>query len=493
MTTLSVSRKQLEEGIKLDTSGPHRLVLRSQSEPTFVIDGAVFAFDSSFPGPGVLRYLEHAQALLARHEGARVMAFGHTDVRGTLSYNKGLSDRRAKAVLALLQRDAKGLDSIAQQEEWGVAQYQAMLRALGCNPGAIDGIDGPMTAEALRGFQSEYNANLYHQSPKPARLHADLVVDGKLGDKSKAALRDAYAASSPSTIPSARFNEPAFAGCSELNPVSEQDTDNRRVTLSLIRPTGPKTEEFPCKEGQISACPVDREQGLRCPFYRTHFGQSGVAPVARFFDFQWLKEQGNAAHLSALTSLPDGAAVTFRVFRWKGPITDPMPSSQTHSALPEDLGSELDSIPGEIRGGVAFARWLPPPDFDPFAHSDWLVDHDLELAAFDDDESAAAVAGEDLLQAPASEPPVFLVETADSWAFSLPPRHNLDRLRLVEASEGSGLAVGYDFGLVPWKASGGRLEPTQGLAADVGVLSVLMVQHEVTPLTNEDTTAAATA
>jgi hypothetical protein len=485
MAARFVSRKQLKEGIKLLAGEPHELTLTSDSQPSFLVDGAVFAFDSAFPAAGTFQFLEIAQAEFTRRTESRLVVFGHTDVVASLAFNKNLSDQRAKATLALIKRDVKLLEEVSAKDKWDTSQYQAMLRALGCNPGAIDGSLGPMTEAAVRGFQEEYNEDVYHQGDAPKRANPNLAIDGKLGPKTEAALRDAYVARSPVRVTAAQLNKPAFAGCSELNPISTEDAVNRRLALALVRPNGPKTEDFPCREGDISACPVDRDSGIRCPFYRENFADSRQVNVLPFFDFRWLRESSGTVHLSALTTLPDGTSVRFSVLRWQLAITNPMPNSRDTKEKPSDPGSAVATLIGQVRGGVAFTRWEPPSDFDPFDHSTWLVDHDLQIDDVDDVEDES-ITPEQLLAAQGATPPVFLVEADEQrWAFSFPPGQNLDEIRITNETDGTGMAIGFDMGLVPWESSGGRAKPSVTLPGNVAVLSLLMASRQVSPEPSE--------
>jgi hypothetical protein len=487
---MKVTLEQLQSGLSVDALARHSFQLGFEKSPSVLIEGALFAFDSAFPAPGMLLHLAQIQRELEQRPAARIVVFGHTDVKGTEDYNKKLSDRRAKAVLALLKRELALFDAVAQQEDWGTGQYQAMLRALGCNPGAIDGTDGPMTQGALRGFQGEYNRNVYHGAEgSPVRSHPDLAVDGVLGPKSKAAIRDAYVAHSPCRLDAARFNAPAFAGCSEFIPIAENDEDNRRVAVALIEGAEPRAEDFPCKQGDIGACPVDRKQPMRCKFHRRHFTGVQRVKTRPFFDFKWLREKSGHVHLSALTSVPDDTPARFVIFRWESEMPGEMPSSESGGTPPEP-GAKIEEVEGEIRGGVAFARWLPPEDFDPFHFPGWLLDHDVDLEIFQgDDPDGGAVSGEDLIARLAAHPPVFRVEASDKWGFSFPPSHELNDVRIVREDEGPGVAIGYDFGLVAWHATGGKPVPEHALPEDVPVLAMLMATRDVTPEEEEPVTA----
>jgi hypothetical protein len=157
MAERKVTLKELRQGIELVTGETHDLILQTVRHPSLLVEGSVFAFDSAFPGAGVFLHLERVQDNLADQPDARITVFGHADVKGSESYNKKLSDKRAKSVLAMIKRDVGLFDAIANEEDWGTGEYQVMLRALGCNPGAIDGIVGEMTKAAVRGFQRGYN------------------------------------------------------------------------------------------------------------------------------------------------------------------------------------------------------------------------------------------------------------------------------------------------------------------------------------------------
>lgn len=494
MAEREVTMKELLAGVKLPAGEEYTLIVKMGRHKTLLVEGSVFAFDSAFPAAGILLHLKGVQEEIDAQSDARIMVFGHTDVTGSEDYNKKLSDKRAKAALAMIKRDLNLLDAVAADEDWGTQHYQVMLRVLGCNPGAIDGVAGDMTKAAVRGFQRGYNANVYHEGPDSLpRAHGDLTVDGVLGPKTKAALRDAYVANSPCRLDDSRLNDPSFAGCSELNPISDKDEENRRVMVAFIGDDGPDRSEYPCEEGNIGACPKDSKNKMRCPFYRAHFPEHDELDEAPFFDFRWLREKSGAAHLSALTTLPDGPA-RFTIYRYQSEITDPMANSVDSDAKPAAPGDELGVVAGEIRGGVAYARWTPPEGFDPFDYLDWLVDHDHDLDLMEGDEpSGGAVDSQSLIDAKGMHPPVFMVESGEHWGFSFPPSEDLDNIRITQESTGPGVAVGYDAGLVAWQAIDGKTAPTSSLPADVGILALLMASREVTPEDGEAGAGEATA
>ena len=458
--------------------------IQPYAERTPLIGG--FELDSSFPEPGMLYLLEGAVRAADSRKDAKVVVLGHTDLSGTLAHNKKLSDRRAKSVLSLLTRNLSMFDEIAEEEDWGTMQYQAMLRGVGNNPGPIDGKPGRLTDAAVDSFQEEYNEGMFHSADDaPARAYGKLDVDGKLGPKTKAALRDAYVAQAPE-VKESRFSGPRFVGCSELNPLEGKAGKSRRVELALIDDGKPQSEDFPCVEGDISACRIDRSSGVRCKFYRQHFTELGEDIKGRpFFDFQWLEEKKKKYSLSALTTLPDGTTAKFTIYRWEDELPDEMPNSKTAGGAPPRPGKVVGQTSGTIRGGVAYARWSGTDDFDPFDVFDWFVDHELDL---EPQEDAPTIDDAEALQSTA--PPVFLVEANGEWGFSLPPSRRLDRVRVKDHPEGEGIAVAWDGGLVPWKVKGDGMSPEGDAPNDIGVTAVAMQEHEVEPDEGASTTVA---
>ncbi len=82
-----------------------------------------FAFDSAALPPEAARQLDQLAAALVseRLEAGRFRIAGHTDSRGTASYNQALSERRAASVKRyLIERhgiDASRLDTVGWGEE----------------------------------------------------------------------------------------------------------------------------------------------------------------------------------------------------------------------------------------------------------------------------------------------------------------------------------------------------------------------------------------
>lgn len=459
------SRNEFKDKLAIRGGAVHKLQLRpyDANNPAIPITAAVFAFDSSFPGPGIFLHLSLINDLARKSPEKMLMVFGHTDKVGKEVYNKGLSDRRAKAVLSLLTQDLELFDKIAKEEDWDLRAYQAMLRGIGCNPGAIDGVDGPMTQAAIRAFQTEYNEGFYHGSRSKLAIAEGIAVDGKLTSATKAAVRDAYLAVAPSKIPSSRFLQTPFAGCSEFNPISDKNELNRRAVVAFVGPDSPVAKEIPCRPGDISACWLDDKGKMRCKFYRRGIQEEKKEPeIPRFFDFQWLKEESGEAHLSALTYIPDGTPAKFSIYKCDKPLPMPPPNSTGGGTKPS-FKKQLATVDGKISGGVCYARWKPPKDYDPFDYDCWLVDLDLDVEIFSDsdeeelkDDDPASVVS--LFDNEAIEPPVFCIDAGGHWGFSSHPGKLLNRVRFVNEPKAAGIAIRSDGGILNFEARDGKVD-----------------------------------
>jgi hypothetical protein len=192
-----------------------------------------FDFDASFVRPEAAVEMAALAALRQAHAGAPLSIFGHADPVGEDDYNKTLSGRRAMAVYALLVRDVDKWESLYSQsfggDKWGARAIQMMVRAMGFDPGVIDGVVGGHTKEAIKGYQQSKG----------------LAVDGDAGKDTRKALFGDYmdaicrdAGGQPFKLdPKADFlaqgADPKLRGdvqgCSEFNlvVVFSQDEDER--------------------------------------------------------------------------------------------------------------------------------------------------------------------------------------------------------------------------------------------------------------------------
>jgi hypothetical protein len=121
-----------------------------------------FDFDSSVPASPSREGFRKFGALVRRHPGAPVALFGHADPDGDETYNKHLSERRARAIKAVLRRDVAEWESLYQHrggatgDVWGLRSVQLMLTALGDYTGELDGLNGPVTRAAIEAFQAAH-------------------------------------------------------------------------------------------------------------------------------------------------------------------------------------------------------------------------------------------------------------------------------------------------------------------------------------------------
>jgi hypothetical protein len=231
-----------------------------------------FDFDSSFVRPEAAAEMSDLASLRQAHAGAPASIFGHADPTGDDDYNKTLSGRRAKAVYALLVRDVAAWEQLYSNkfggDDWGARSIQMMVRAVGFDPGVIDGRIGGHTKAAVKDYQAS---------------KGDLAVDGDAGPKTRKALFADYmdticrdASGQPFQLdPAADFlaygADPDLRGdvqgCGEFNPVlvfsrdedqrfsksdskverNAENLPNRRVLIFLFPPGAKiKLGNWPC-------------------------------------------------------------------------------------------------------------------------------------------------------------------------------------------------------------------------------------------------------
>ncbi|MBV1862521.1 MAG: OmpA family protein [Nannocystaceae bacterium] len=366
--------------------------------------------------------------------------YGHTDSTGDEGGNKGLSERRAEAMRAILVGDVDAFVTLGEAEQWGHVEQQVMLRTLQCDPGPIDGEPGPLMDRAVADFQADYVAGAFHAHVGPEPKQPGLLVDGELGPKTNRALLGALVGGCSPQIPPEQMHptHPAV-GCSEFNQITEPSNAlNRRVSLVVHEQLPAYYDAAPCREGDHAACPFDGRARSGCLWYREHV-QDPVAQdfVHHHYDLRWLPLPNGGVLLSALTTLNEVDEVTFQVCR-AGDVSGP---EDIHEG---NLASSIsEPMLGLVRSGVAQVVWVPDVKeggFDPFDADAWYVHVDLETAARD----PAAV----WRKGPRLRPPVFTVSGGGTKALSKPPGQDPHRIR-VETDEGdpfdaSLTAVGVD-------------------------------------------------
>lgn len=339
--------------LSLDTGREHRVVLvRPDRVEAVGVEGVGFAEGSAFPLPGTLAafwssrprrapFTHHAE-LAAAWGASHYQVYGHCDANEGDA--KSLSERRAQVGAALLLRDVALFQSLAKEEEWGVAEAQSMLRTLACDPGPVDGKAERLTLDGLRLFTTRYNRGVFHRETgdRPPELNEPTELSSEHED----ALREAFVLVHGARLADRRLLETnPQHGCGAFNaPGPAEDTTPIEATRSrrLTVLGHPRVPEFignaPCQVGDAAACAIVDTERQRCMWFREHVQQPVVANVS-LFDGRWLWLGEDRYVLSALTTANDGEPVTFEV---------------------DDAGADSVApvvLEGVVRGGVASVVW----------------------------------------------------------------------------------------------------------------------------------------
>jgi hypothetical protein len=403
----------------------YRLVLEPPPKhPTLSYASPLFASESALPTHAIGDLGTRAQETADQNPDARFGIFGHTDSSDDADANKKLADRRAQAVFGILTGDWDLFLSAVEQDDLDLAAHQMMLRVLGCNPTAIDGEPGDQTSLAVDAFRRAYNANTWHDEGR-ARAYGDLAAGDALDAPTKQALLDAYHAELSFKLSPSRFIGPKHMGCGEFNPLTDEDRDNRRVTLAIYGDDAPSDADFPCKHGDAGACQIDSGGRFTCKFYRERLRDEDVEhELTPFWDFDWLKTLSGKAHLSALTHLPDTDDAMFSVRVVEG---GRQPRDDTGSGAPPSYGVTVATLPGLIRNGVAYALWSHDTNYAPFDQRRWF------RVPGETDDARPWLAP--------YRPPVFVVASQGHWGVSEGPGLRLSRAREQGDSERPRLIV----------------------------------------------------
>lgn len=454
----------------------NRVVIKRPTKvPAIPVGIGGFARDSSFPTPVSLALLiaPTLRNLFDSDAQPIYQVYGHASRDGREAHNKGLSDRRAKVMRALLVADTDSFIEIAEEDDWGTSEQQVMLRVLHCDPGPVDGETGPLTRVAVTDFQEDYNDGIFHRHLDAEPRDSALAVDGVLGPKTNKALLDAFVhACSPGIDATQLHPTHPEVGCSEFNGLPDEPPDsvrNRRASLVIHEELPPFHDAAPCTQGDHAVCPVDDAQPQRCLWYRAHVDDSADQRPHLHSDLRWLPLADGRVLLSALTTLPDGKVAVIQVHRSK-PISGP--DDIAEGVLDNALSEPIDAT---ARMGVIHAVW-DPDGFDPFDSDAWYTPFTI-----DELEANPALPFE---RTNNLRPPLFTVRGGGATAVSEPPGQQLHRIRFTHedgrpANEGQ-TAWGVDnYGRVIQVDLAGRRPDTRDRALDesVRVVRIEPFQH----------------
>lgn len=411
------------ESIAVERGFDHRIVVQRAT----LVDAAPltlggFPEGSSFPTPSILApllalALGDAFDALVRGLGIgrdgghrRLQVFGHAEHTGDPVAGKALADRRAQLFVAMLRADVDTVRSIRDIEGWALREDQAMLRVLRCDPGAIDGEWGDVTAHAVAMFRREYRAGVFHRHRTDGPHDPGLADGDALDAATRDALIEAFVVACSPALDDSRLVPMAAVGCSELNPLGPTSSSlDRRLSILSHADLPAHHDRQPCRTGDVEACPIDARHGhLQCQWYRTHVRDPlPEQALHRHLDARWMLLPNGKILLSALTTVPDDGVVTFQIFR-----TAPVAGVEeiVDDVLVDALCEPKVAL---VRHGIAQLVWDPPADFSLDDVDAWL-------------EPIPARAARGAIQR--ARVPVFLVEGGGARLVSGPPGDDLGRV-----------------------------------------------------------------
>ena len=118
-----------EDHVKVPSGRLHRFMLSPSSE-CCELSGPHFDFDRTFIRPEGMAALGQIAETMRGKTGKKGAIFGHTDTVGDETYNKKLSEQRARVVLAAMTHDPAPWEERYQAEHWGTRSVQVMLNAV---------------------------------------------------------------------------------------------------------------------------------------------------------------------------------------------------------------------------------------------------------------------------------------------------------------------------------------------------------------------------
>jgi outer membrane protein OmpA-like peptidoglycan-associated protein len=291
---------------------------------------------------GLIESLATALKFAADNTGKEVVIFGHTDTSGDPAYNYDLSKWRAQAVKALLDNDKQTWGDLAAPQAT-VENIQTFLTALTkrygwqCNPGPIDGKEGPKTNSGREAFQRQFNE----------KHGGCLTVDGIFGEQSWGAMftvvsklleqrfgQLANGSQMPKLTYASKCN--GIYPCGESFPIDQAEKDNyrsrqnRRVEIVFFdKGKCPELLEPPKKTE-----PVKKKE---CPVYDTARVGKKVIPAATNDQSITLKIK-----MPHLANLPDDV---FKLCDSSGKCLGQAPLSDAEKSATDEYELLIPGIP----------------------------------------------------------------------------------------------------------------------------------------------------
>ena len=229
------------------------------------IAGTCFAFGRSFPRSDALQALAAIAQALSNDDGRKGMIFGHTDISGSEALDKELSERRARAIYALLTHDSAAweelysgsADGSSWKEKWDLEELQHILTSLGVTDDggatpAENGLLDDATKQAIRRFE----ARNYPDCPAE---QASLPASDTLDAAGRKELFLAYAKRvSRKPVNATRISNvgsETFMGCGEYNPLglTVHDAESRRAVVFVYDPAA-EPQSLPCQLRSVAPC-----------------------------------------------------------------------------------------------------------------------------------------------------------------------------------------------------------------------------------------------
>ncbi len=247
----------------------------------------------------------------------KLAVFGHADAVGAEAENKKLSERRGRALVALLCKDADGYAAIDKEEKWGIWSAQDLLKYLGYDL-PCDGQDGPKTQTAIKAYQKKKGMKESGMACNETRKHL---------------YTDYFADCNGAEITAKDFDDVGgnpYAGCSEFNLLEKTQgacEKNRRVGVFQLKSNKNFPINYPCAKGDIAPCKKQtgrkgdrRTPGFGCFFYdqliQERPNKLPPEPEEPITNLKWDVETawcGDALKLTAGSNLADGTEVTIQI------------------------------------------------------------------------------------------------------------------------------------------------------------------------------------